>query len=234
MIRKILCLAAVVLMLLMFPLAAEDSDASTAGVDTDEGLPITYETVFDPIGSATIAKTVASVPHKGQCVPLIIPDSVIIEGELYEVKIIGEGSFSNWNIDSITIPDTITKIEKDAFKGCSSVKEIHLNGKLTGEIHGELTEKDIGENAFCLGDEKNHAECDIYGFTPTRDVWDVDNPYEDIFGKYTTVHYKELNPDSRDTYIHIGLISIGVVALLYMGRCVKVKKIKRKKIRKRK
>ena len=114
------------------------------------------------------------------------------------------------------------------------MKEIHLNGKLIGEKHSDDDkEKDIGENAFCLGNEKTHAECDIYGFTPTRDVWDVDNPYEDIFGKYTTVHYKELNPDSRDTYIHIGLISLGVVALLYMGRSVKVKRIKRKKVKKR-
>ena len=113
------------------------------------------------------------------------------------------------------------------------MKEIHLNGKLTGEKHGDLTEKDIGENAFCLGNEKNRAECDIYGFTPSRDVWNIENPYEDIFGKYTTVHYKELTPNSGDSYIHIGLISLGVVALLYMCRCVKVKKIKRKKVKKK-
>ena len=231
--RKIICLTAVILMLTVFPLAIDDSDASTAVVYTDEELPITYETVFDPIGSATIAKTVASVPYKGPCVPLVIPDSVIIEGELYEVKIIGEGSFENWNIESITIPESITQIEKDAFKGCSSVKEIHLNGKLTGEKHGDLKEKDIGENAFCLGNEKNRADCDIYGFTPSRDVWNIENPYEDIFGKYTTVHYKELTPNSGDSYIHIGLISLGVVALLYMCRCVKVKKIKRKKVKKK-
>ena len=232
--RRIFCLAAVALLLMVFPLAMDDSEAKSAVVNTDEGLPITYETVFDPVASATIAKTVASVTYKGDRVPLVIPDSVIIDGELYEVKIIGEASFSNWNIDSITIPESITKIEKDAFNGCSHVKEIHLNGKLTGEKHSEDdTEKDIGENAFCLGNDKNRAECDIYGFTPTRDVWDIDNPYEDIFGKYTTVHYKELNPDSKDTYIHIGLISLGVVALLYMGRCVKVKKIKRKKVKKK-
>ena len=233
--RGIVCLAVLVLILSALPVTIDSSDAATDIISTDEGLPIKYETVFDPVGSATIAKTVKSTTYTGKCVPLVIPDTVIIDGEQYEVKIIGESSFAGWNIDSITIPDTITRIEKNAFKGCGTVKEIHLNGRLTGEKHSDDDkEKDIGENAFCLGDERTRAECDVYGFTPTRDVWEVENPYGDIFGNYTTVHFREITPDSKDSIIHIALISIGVVALLYMGRCVKVKKIKRKKIRKKK
>ena len=114
--KRILCLVTVAIVLTAFPLAIDCSDAKSAVVDTDEGLHIAYETVFDPVGSATIAKTIASVQYKGPSVPLVIPDTVIIDGEQYEVKIIGEASFSNWNIDSITIPESVTMIEKDAFK----------------------------------------------------------------------------------------------------------------------
>ena len=233
MMRRIVCLAAIAVLLFSVPVIIDGSDATV--INNDEGLPIAYETVFDPIGSATVARTVPVTTYKGDYKPLVIPDTVIIGGIEYEVKIIGESSFAGWNISSITIPESVTRIEKNAFKGCFKVTEIHLNGHLTGEKHSDDDkEKDIGEGAFCLGDEKTHAECDVYGFTPTRDVWEIDNPYEDIFGSYTTVHYKELNPNSKDSFIHIALISIGVVALLYMGRCVKVKKIKRKKVRKKK
>ena len=232
---KAKCLIIVALLLLVFPLTVDSSDAVQDTIANDESLPITYVTYFDPIASATIAKTVPSMtPYKGDFKPLVIPSTVVIDEVEYEVKIIGESSFANWNITSITIPDTVTKIEKNAFMGCSKVKEIHLNGNLTGEKHSDDdTEKDIAENAFCLGDEKTHAECDIYGLTPTRPVWDVEYPYEDIFGKYTTVHFKDLSVDSKDSIIHILLICVGVAALLYMGRCVKVKKIKRKKVKKK-
>ena len=227
------CVLIVALLLLAVPLAVDSSDGLSKVSKTDEGLPIAYETVFDPVASATVAKTVFSTTYKGDYKPLVIPDTVTIMGMEYEVKIIGESSFSGWNINSITIPDSVTKIEKDAFRGCYKVTEIHLNGRLTGEKHSVSdTEKDIGENAFCLGDEKVHAECNVYGFTPTRTVWDVENPYEDIFGNYTTVHFKELTPDSKDSIIHIALISAGVFFLLFMGRSIKVKKIKRKKRKK--
>ena len=70
-----------------------------------------------------------------------------------------------------------------------------------------------------------------YGFIPTRPVGESGNPYSDIFGEYTTVHYKDIRPDSKEGIIHIALISLGVFALLFMGRSVKVKKIKRRKKR---
>ena len=150
------CVLIVALLLFAIPVVVDGSDGSPSVISNDEGLPISYDIVPDPSGSTKVAKTVPSVsPYKENYKPLVIPDTVIIEGEQYEVKIIGESSFSGWNINSITIPDSVTKIEKDAFRGCYKVTEIHLNGRLTGEKHSESdTEKDIGENAFCLGDEK--------------------------------------------------------------------------------
>ena len=226
MFRRVCCFIAIAFVLISIPAVITDSSDAMSIVDNDDGLPIAYEMFKDPSSTTIEVKTVVSTnPYKGDYRPLVIPRTVNIDGIDYNVTLIGASSFSGWNISSITIPDTVRKIEKDAFLGCNRVTSIHLNGELTAD--------NIGDNAFCLGNDKISAECDLYGFTPTRNVWDVDNPYEDIFGKNTTVHYKDISPNSRDSIIHIALICIGVAALLYMGRSVRVRKIKRRKVRRK-
>ena len=220
--RECLAILAVMMLVIAAPLMfCSSSDAATYEQSTDDGLEITYQIIDGGV------KTVGhSGTYKGDKVGLVIPATVTIEGKDYSVIAIGESSFNDWTITSISIPGTVKVIGANAFNGCYNVTEIRFNGT--------IDEKNIGDNAFALGSENHPAECTVHGFTPTRNVWDVeDNPYDDIFGKYTTVHYRDLTPDNKDSIIHIALISIGVFLLLYMGRCVKVKKIKRKKIRKK-
>lgn len=219
-------IAALFIAVALVPLIiSEDSDADH-DVPTEEGIVITYRIAVDPYGPEHgQVEAVSSAPYSGAMTALVIPETVEIESNTFDVVNIGEGCFKNQSrIDSITIPSKVTVIGKDAFNGCYNVKEIRLN----------CSNPDIQENAFCLGiNDTYKAECSIYGFTPTRDVGTEGNPYEDIFGKYTTVKYMDVQPTSRDAIIHIALITFGVVALLYMGRCVKVKKIKRKKVKKK-
>lgn len=225
--KKIMIIPVLFLAVMMIPMIAETSDADTSDftADTGEGLTIPYRILTEPSGSAngTVMTVASDTPYGGEPEPLVIPGVVEIASKRYNVVEIGENSFSGWNIDSVTIPSEVRYIRASAFYGCYHVKEIHLNGS-----------PEMGENAFCLGiNDKFKAECSVYGFTPTRAVGEKGDPYEDIFGKYTTVKYMDVQLDDKDAIIHIALISFGVLALLYMGRSVKVKRIKRRKVRKR-
>ena len=222
--RKFVILSVLVLALLITPLiVCNDSEASYI-VPTEEGLKINYEIIED--ATATDNGKVKTVPgnvYKGTAKALVIPSTVTIGLKVYDVTMIGASSFKAWNINSISIPGTVTEIGESAFQSCYQVKEVRFGGT--------IAEDRIGKNAFDLGLESVPAECSIYGFTPTRDVGQDGNPYEDIFGKYTKVHYEGYAIDSQDSLIHIALIAVGVFLLIFMGRSVKVKKIKRKKRR---
>ena len=216
-------ITALFIAVLMVPFIAADVSDADHDIPTGEGIVITYRISADPDGSGHgQVEAVSSVQYTGSPTALIVPETVEIDSKVYDVVIIGEDCFKGqYRIESITLPSKVSVIGKNAFYGCYNVKEIHLNSS-----------PDIQENAFCLGiNDTYKAECSIYGFTPTRDVGTEGNPYEDIFGKYTKVKYMDIQPNNRDAIIHIALISFGVLALLYMGRCVKVKKIKRKKKR---
>ena len=223
--RSALLIAALFVAVTLIPFITTDGSDADQDIPTEEGIVITYRIAADPYGSEHgQVEAVSSEKYTGGMKALIIPETVEIASKTYDVVNIGENCFKDQkNIDSITLPSTVGVIGKNAFSGCYNVKEIHLNSR-----------PDIQENAFSLGiNETYKAECSIYGFTPTRDVGTEGNPYEDIFGKYTSVKYMDIQPNSRDAIIHIALISLGVLALLFMGRCVKVKKIKRKKIKKK-
>ncbi len=52
-----------------------------------------------------------------------ITDLVIPEG----TDIISKGKFSNWvNLKSVTLPTSLTSIESDGFKGCTSLEAVHI------------------------------------------------------------------------------------------------------------
>jgi hypothetical protein len=69
---------------------------------------------------------------------IIVPSSVEIKGNTYQVVGVANHGFQNLNIDSITLPASVKEIGKKAFSGCS-----HLS-----EIITENDAIDIGEDAF--------------------------------------------------------------------------------------
>ena len=65
---------------------------------------------------------------------------VVIPPEIagYTIKGIKEGCFKNKDITGVEIPDTVTEIEKEVFRGCEHLKEINMSGNILK----------IGDSAF--------------------------------------------------------------------------------------
>lgn len=63
---------------------------------------------------------------------VILPENVTFEGKTYPVTTIGRYAFDlNYNIKSITIPNSVKKIEELAFQKCSGLTELHLPNSVT-------------------------------------------------------------------------------------------------------
>lgn len=67
---------------------------------------------------------------------IVIPDSY----NNYKVTSIGPNAFSDKEIESVTIPDTVTEIEGHAFQSCANLKSVTLSKNL----------KTLGNNVFFL------------------------------------------------------------------------------------
>ena len=67
---------------------------------------------------------------------IVIPDTY----NNYKVTSIGPNAFSEKDIESITIPDTVTEIEGHAFQSCTNLKSVTLSKNL----------KTLGNNVFFL------------------------------------------------------------------------------------
>ena len=96
-------------------------------------------------GAAVTYKMYDHSYYKGD---IVIPEQITYNGKTYTVTTIGEyafytGGIASGSVTSVTIPRTVTKIEKDAFHGCSGLTEIILPEALTS----------IGSSAFysCSG-----------------------------------------------------------------------------------
>ena len=56
---------------------------------------------------------------------VIIPSSIVCEGETYSVTCIGNNAFQNCsNLASITIPPTLRRVKTGAFSGCTSLSKV--------------------------------------------------------------------------------------------------------------
>jgi len=108
--------------------------------------------------------------NENNSVNVIIPatysidaEGKIISGEAYEVKTIGEYCFANNKlIETVFIPDTITKIEECAFYNCSKIntvnisKNIHTVGQTAFEECPKLTTiTKNGKSGLIIDDNKN-------------------------------------------------------------------------------
>ena len=74
---------------------------------------------------------------------IVIPEKVTHEGTEFVVTKIGDSAFSSGKITSITIPNSVTSIERFAFRGCGQMTSITFGNGLTS----------IGAYAFdyCIG-----------------------------------------------------------------------------------
>lgn len=67
-----------------------------------------------------------------------LPDKVVIPDTLkgYSVTRIGSNAFSESNVRSITVPQSVSAIEAEAFADCDNLKELNLPDKVFSTIYG--------------------------------------------------------------------------------------------------
>ena len=70
---------------------------------------------------------------------IVIPETVVYNGKNYKVTAIGEGAFIRFkNITSVSVPGSVSHIQKSAFADCSRLETVNINNGVVS----------IGEYAF--------------------------------------------------------------------------------------
>lgn len=141
--------------------------------------------------------------------------SVIIPENIQDknVEVISEGAFANTNIEAVILPDSLKRIEGDAFKNCSNLKSIDLSGLRQCEIYSDAFSYSglndiyfpddtslISNTAFENTPWKENAL--IYDISETHDL-DINDimtyPFERIGRVYKfEAHIQDIFPDSED------------------------------------
>ncbi len=87
-----------------------------------------------------------------------VPSSVYYGGKTYKVTSMGSSAFYNCTtLKSISLPNTISTIEKDAFAHCASLSSINLPNSVIGIMHAAfeatgLTKFEMPNSVISLGD----------------------------------------------------------------------------------
>ncbi|MCD7777587.1 MAG: leucine-rich repeat protein [Clostridiales bacterium] len=104
-------------------IVVEESIAADLDGTTFESGDYTY-TVTD--GTVIISK------YNGSDSSVTLPTSVTYDGTTYRIRTLGSSAFSgNTSLKTLVIPDGITTIENCAFKNCTSLSSVTINGDLT-------------------------------------------------------------------------------------------------------
>ena len=108
-----------------------------------------------------------------------IPPSVTYQNKTYQVTRIGYNAFYQANVESVSIPNTVTEIERYAFAE-SSLKFIHVPDNVTTIDDGAFMGCYYLENVF-IGKSVVELGSDVFRFSPniTSIIVDEDNPKYD-------------------------------------------------------
>ena len=73
-----------------------------------------------------------------------------MDGETYPVTKIGKDVLKGQNIESVTIPESVNKLNPGAFKDCG-ITEIHISGNVEKGMLGKNALKGNGTGENCKG-----------------------------------------------------------------------------------
>lgn len=109
--------------------------------------------------------------YKGEDSDIIIPDTI----DNHFVTKIEDNAFEGYNITSVVIPDTVTKIDNKAFRNCKRLKEVEFGNSLEEidykafygcisltSVHIPESVTDMKNSGFGIADGED-SECVIYG-----------------------------------------------------------------------
>ena len=114
-----------ILVMMLLPVVAYADSVEIDGI---------YYNIIKKAGLAEVAKP--PQPYVGN---IVIPDSVVYDGQTFQVKTIGSMAFAQCTqLQSVKIPNSVTTIDEQAFAECRYIKEIPLPDSL----------KTIGNMAF--------------------------------------------------------------------------------------
>ena len=107
-------------------------------VENAEGVTIYYNLINDGSELEVTGKRKENTTWKVYTGSENIPEEVTYLNKTYKVTSIGEGAFFNSQLNSVTIPQSVTSIGKNAFFACNRLTSIIIPSKVTS----------IGESAF--------------------------------------------------------------------------------------
>ena len=112
---------------------------------------ISYELLDD--------QTLAIIKDEYAIDPTVIPMIIIHDGQTYTISVIGEGAFkNNLNMTQITIPNTIVKIDDEAFAGCVNLAVIIIQAENPIDIVNAQTKT----NDSSIFEGVNKETCTLY------------------------------------------------------------------------
>lgn len=115
-------------------LEAEDSEQKEIAAYTAEGEIALYSSDSISRGDWTYSVVDGRAyikSYDGYASSVTIPTSVTLNGVNYKIRSVGEFAFEgNVYLKSVTIPSTVTKLECGAFKNCTNLSSVTINGNL--------------------------------------------------------------------------------------------------------
>lgn len=118
----------------------EEKDTQKVSINkknnTKEPIKKVKLTYYTDIDSSLLSVEDAGIEKEGN---VVIPESITYNNETYEIAEIGYTAFEECTeLESISLPDSVTNIGNKAFKNCTKLREVKFSNNLLG----------IGESAF--------------------------------------------------------------------------------------
>ena len=86
---------------------------------------VTYFLDSPASGQATVSG------YSGSATAVSIPSQVSKDGTIYTVTLIGPYVYANSSINSVTIPDSVLSIQRNAFEWCSNLTSVTIGNSVT-------------------------------------------------------------------------------------------------------
>ena len=103
--------------------------------------------------TVTVRKDSYDPDHEWYRGNVIIPSSIVVDDKSYTVTLIGDGAFSGCSeLESVTIPETVSYIYANAFLDCNDLKSISVDpgNEYFTMSDGAMYDKNLTTLHFCL------------------------------------------------------------------------------------